>query len=40
MQLDDYIFEAIKGHTPEQPQDLVGIIYHVDGRMKIMMLQE
>lgn len=40
MQLDEYIFEAVKGHTPDQPQDLVGIIYHVDGRMKLMMLHE
>ncbi len=40
MQLDEYIFEAVKGHTLEHPQDLVGIIYHVDGCMKLMMLHE
>jgi len=40
MRLDQYIFEAVKGHTLEKPQDLVGIIYHVDGCMKLMMMRE
>ena len=34
------VSERASGHTPEQPQDLVGIIYHVDGRMKITLLYD
>jgi len=37
MQLDDYILQAVRGSTKEQPQDLVGILYQVDGRMKIVL---
>jgi hypothetical protein len=37
MDLDKFILEAVKGHTPENPKDLVGILYHVDGRMKLVM---
>jgi hypothetical protein len=40
MDFDEYIVEAVKSHTPENPQDLVGILYHVDGRMKLVMSHE
>ena len=37
MQLDNYIFEALRGSTKAHPQDLVDVLYHVDGRMKLVM---
>ena len=40
MQFDDYILEAVRGATKERPVDLVGILYHVDGRMKLVMSHE
>ena len=35
MNLDALIREAIQGSTSEKPQDLVGILYHIDSRMKL-----
>jgi hypothetical protein len=40
VQFDDYILEAVRGTTRERPQDLIGILYHVDGRMKLVMSQD
>ena len=38
MNFDELIFEAIRGSTSDRPADLVAIMYHVDSRMKAMML--
>ena len=40
MSLDRSIFKAIKGHTPENPCDLVGILYFVDGRERLVLSHE
>lgn len=37
---DELVFDAIRGHTEEQPQDLVGILGFVDGREKLVLTQE
>ena len=37
---DDLVFEAIQGHTQEDPQDLVGILGYVDGREKLVLTHE
>lgn len=38
--LVERIFEAICGHTPEDPQNLVGILGFVDGREKLVLTHE
>ena len=40
MNFDEYIVEAVRGHTAERPQDLVGILYNIDGRMKLLPLND
>jgi hypothetical protein len=40
MSLDRSIFKAIKGHTEDKPQDLVGILAYVDSREKLLLTHE
>jgi hypothetical protein len=37
---DALVFDAISGHTPGSPQDLVGILGSVDGREKLVLSHE
>lgn len=38
--VDELVFAAIRGHSPDTPQDLVGILGSVDGREKMMLTHE
>lgn len=40
MRLDRSIFKAIKGHTEDNPQDLVGILACVDSQEKMLLTHE